>query len=142
MVDILPKSSRDVAYDNIFNLNVNSYLDIYKSSLFVFAGINQWFDDSEKGIPCNPNFSIRMEYPKYLGDGIQINPIFKLNNLNENDLAELFSRICLVYKNVYRKSIFSKIKNYASDLIKIRFNDFISEGEFLSKNFYSISINF
>ena len=133
-----PSGGLQSTYNIIRDIYNRSSRNEFKGTLFVFAGIPSWFEDSQRGIKSNPALYDRIKDP-ISNSNIRVpQPIIHLGKFNKNDLMKLSRKIFNLYDKVYKNTkttnkfspyvvyvVDSYIKTGLIDIASLR--DFIKE---------------
>ena len=109
---------RNTAYNNIRDIYDKASSNVFKSTLFVFAGTPVWFDDSRVGIRSNPALYSRIKDPISGTSAKFQKPIINLAKFSKNDLMKLCRKISIVYENVYGEESPNKLSPYVSEIVE------------------------
>lgn len=111
-------NSRNGAYQNIREIVDLSADNSFDSTLFIFAGNSEWYNDADRGIQSyqalNDRISSRMK-GKYKNNRT---PIITLQNIDPAGLEILMERICLIYNTAFNYDAMKKVKPVMSQLIE------------------------
>lgn len=97
----LRKDQRTNSYDYIRDIMDACGEDDFSSTLFVFAGTPEFFNDTEKGLKSYKGFDDRVK--SYLSEEFSNSrqPIIVINGLTDSDLLLLGNKIIKIHENVY-----------------------------------------
>lgn len=120
-----PQSSLQSTYNIIRDIYNKSSRNEFKGTLFVFAGIPSWFEDSQKGIKSNPALYDRIKDP-ISNSNIKVpQAVIHLGKFNKNDLMKLSQKIFNLYDKVYKNN---KTTNKFSPYVVIVVDSYIKTG--------------
>lgn len=120
-----PSSSLQSTYNIIRDIYNRSSRNDFKSTLFVFAGIPSWFEDTQKGIKSNPALYDRVKDPISNSNVRVTQPVIHLGKFNKNDLMKLSRKIFNLYDKVYKNN---KTTNKFSPYVVIVVDSYIKTG--------------
>ncbi|MEN6292799.1 MAG: BREX system ATP-binding domain-containing protein, partial [Methanobacterium sp.] len=91
----------------------------FENTLFVLAGTNDFFEDTEKGIPSYKALDQRIRNDfEYDGYKDIRSSIIKLDGFGRDEMLELTQNIFKVYSNVYGKEVINKFNGVIEDIIQ------------------------
>lgn len=113
------KNIRDAAYNYMRDIYDNCNLGKFESSLFVFAGTPELFDNAQKGIPSYGALNDRVKDVLSSDLPDMRKPIFNLKGFDKNDLVKVAKKIMSIHENVYKWNVKDKINPVLDDIIEI-----------------------
>lgn len=103
------QNMRDTAYDYIRLIYDNCSIDQFQSTLFVFAGTRELFEDSKRGIPSYTALEERIK-KAYETDLVDVRtPVFVLKGFDKNDIIELSTILLNMHSDAYNWDATTKI---------------------------------
>jgi hypothetical protein len=119
---------RDSAYDYIRYIYDECNLGNFESTLFVFAGTSEFFEDSKKGIPSYQALYDRIKDALDTDHKDLRKPIMRLEGLKKEELKELGAKIVEMHAKVYNWDANSKIDSLIDEIVDIHENNALLTG--------------
>lgn len=119
---------RDGAYDYIRYIYDECNLGNFESTLFVFAGTSEFFEDSKKGIPSYQALYDRVKDALDTDHKDLRKPIMRLEGLKKEELKELGAKIVEMHAEVYDWDANSKIDSLIDEIVDIHENNALLTG--------------
>ncbi|MEN4017038.1 MAG: DUF2791 family P-loop domain-containing protein [Methanobacterium sp.] len=119
---------RDSAYDYIRYIYDECNLGNFESTLFVFAGTSEFFEDSKKGIPSYQALYDRIKDALDTDHKDLRKPIMRLEGLKKEELKELGAKIVEMHAEVYDWDANSKIDSLIDEIVDIHENNALLTG--------------
>lgn len=119
---------RDSAYDYIRYIYDECNLGNFESTLFVFAGTSEFFEDPKKGIPSYQALYDRIKDALDTDHKDLRKPIMRLEGFKKNELKELGYKIVEMHSEVYDWDANSKMEGLISEIVDIHENNSLLTG--------------
>lgn len=101
------RDMRDASYNYIRDIYDNCNLEKFQSSLFVFAGTNDLFEDN-KGIPSYEALDARIKHVLDTDLVDMRTPVVKLQGFDRNEIIEISQKILEMHSDIYEWDAFEK----------------------------------
>lgn len=92
---------RDVAYNYMRDIYDNCNLSKFNSTLFVFAGTPEFFDNPRKGVPSYAALDNRIRNVLETDLVDMRTPVINLKGLNKENIIEISSKLISMHEEVY-----------------------------------------
>ncbi len=119
---------RDGAYDYIRYIFDECNLGNFESTLFVFAGTSEFFEDQKKGVPSYQALYDRIKDALDTDHKDLRKPIMRLEGFKKEELKELGFKIVEMHAKVYDWDAGSKMNSIIDDLVDIHENNALLTG--------------
>ncbi|MBE6506292.1 MAG: hypothetical protein E7Z73_11290 [Methanobrevibacter millerae] len=111
---------RDVAYNYIRDIYDNCNLSKFNSTLFVFAGTPEFFDNPRKGIPSYSALDDRIRNVLETDLVDMRTPVINLKGLNKEDIVQVSSKLIKMHEEVYNWDASNLITPIIGDIAEIQ----------------------
>jgi len=119
---------RDGAYDYIRFIFDECNIGNFESTLFVFAGTNNFFEDQKRGVPSYQALYDRIKDALDTDHKDLRKPIMRLEGFKKDELNDLGSKIVEMHAKVYKWDAGARINSIIDDLVDIHENNAILTG--------------
>ncbi|MGB9937856.1 MAG: BREX system ATP-binding domain-containing protein [Methanobacterium sp.] len=127
---------RDGAYDYIRFIFDECNIGNFESTLFVFAGTNNFFEDQKRGVPSYQALYDRIKDALDTDHKDLRKPIMRLEGFKKDELKELGVKIVEMHAKVYNWDADSRINPIIDELVDIHENNAIlTEGKTTPREF-------